>query len=363
MKKEISDWKKILAASVVTADQLSRHFPVEREQVQAVLERYPMRINPYYLSLIRQPHDPIWRQAVPDIAEIEDRQGDADPLLEAAHSPVPNLIHRYPDRVVFLVSGQCAVYCRYCMRKRRVGTPALITPNTIAAGIDYIKNNANIRDVILSGGDPLLLDDQELHDILKPIRLIPHVEIIRIHTRVPCTLPQRVDDNLCRVLKAFHPLYINIHMNHPHEITAESAFACNLLADAGIPLGCQTVLLKGVNDDPVLMKSLMQKLLGIRVKPYYLHHPDLVRGTRHFQIAVDAGLNIIKALQGHTSGLCVPHYMIDLPGGGGKIPLIAEYVKDKQPGKWLIQNHAGKMYTYPVIMRFALDNDTNKKLV
>jgi len=350
MQKKFSDWKAILAASVVTADQLVRYLPVAKEQIQQVIQRYPLRINPYYLSLICEPHDPIWKQAVPDIAEIGEQEGIADPLLEEAHSPVPNLIHRYPDRVVFLVSGQCAVYCRYCMRKRKVGDPFLITGQTIAAGLEYIREHPEVRDVILSGGDPLLLDDGDLHRILEHIRSIAHIEIIRIHTRVPCTLPQRITTNLAQILKAFHPLFINIHINHPREITDASGSACHMLADAGIPLGCQTVLLKGVNDDAAVMKSLMQKLLKIRVKPYYLHHPDLVRGTRHFQTGLDVGLKIMDALRGHTSGLCVPHYMVDLPGGGGKIPLLSEYVIDKKPERWLIRNYAGKVYEYPIIV-------------
>jgi len=347
MKKQISDWREIIAGSVVTAAQLARHLPISQKQVQQVIERYPLRINPYYLSLIRSPQDPIWMQTVPDMAEINDQQGLEDPLAEEDSSPVPNLIHRYPDRVVLLVSSQCAVYCRYCMRKRIVGKPLIITDETIKAGIGYIEDHPAIRDVILSGGDPFMLDDEKLCRILEQIHSIPHVEIIRIHTRIPCTLPQRVTRNLTQILKAFHPLYINIHINHPREITAEAAQACGKLADAGIPLGCQTVLLKGVNDDPEVMTLLMQKLLTIRVKPYYLHHPDLVRGTRHFQTAFNVGLGIMDALRGHTSGLCVPHYMVDLPGGGGKIPLLTEYAREKRPGKWLIKNYAGKIYEYP----------------
>ncbi|MEE8432127.1 MAG: KamA family radical SAM protein [Candidatus Desulfatibia sp.] len=349
MKKETSDWKAILAESVVTAEHLARHFPVKQEQVQKVIERYPLRINPYYLSLIEKPHDPIWRQVMPDIAEINDQHGWEDPLSENDHSPVSNLIHRYPDRVVLLVSSQCAVYCRYCMRKRKVGKSFSITAETIEAGIGYIRDHVAVRDVILSGGDPLLLDDNDLCHILENIRRIPHVEIIRIHTRAPCTLPQRITRNLSQMMKAFHPLYINVHINHLDEITDQAALACNLLADAGIPLGCQTVLLKGVNDDPGVMKSLMQKLLTIRVKPYYLHHPDLVRGTQHFQTTPDVGLSIMGALRGHTSGLCFPHYVVDLPGGGGKIPLHAEYVVEKRPDKWLIRNYTGKIYEYPII--------------
>lgn len=327
----------------MTADQLESLLSVNREEAQQVIDRYPMRINPYYLSLIRAPNDPIWKQAVPDIAEIYDhhRLSD-DPLSEEPQSPVPNLIHRYPDRVVFLVSAQCAMFCRYCMRKRKVGVPFVVTDETIRQGLRYIQSHKEIRDVIVSGGDPFLLSDEVISDILKNIRAISHVEIIRIHTRVPCTLPQRITRELAEMLKAFHPMYINTHFNHPSEITPESSAACNMLADAGIPMGCQTVLLKGVNDTPEVMKQLMQKLLMIRVKPYYIHHPDLVRGTMHFHPSPETGLKIMDELRGHTSGLCVPQYMIDLPGGGGKIPLIPEYVIEKKKRNGLSETMKGK---------------------
>ncbi len=366
-----TDWKELLSCSIVTASQLAgymtadnseeqqalehcnfslltSHFSLLTSHFSLIIERYPMRINPYYLSLIQTPEDPIWKQAVPNIAELHDPHGTDDPLTEEKQSPVPNLIHRYPDRVVFLVSTQCAVFCRYCMRKRKVGSPFSVTDKTISAGLDYIQNNSQIRDVILSGGDPLLLDDDLLYDILKKIRSISHVEIIRIHTRIPCTLPQRVTSDLADILKTFHPLYINTHFNHPREITPESTAACNTLADAGIPLGCQTVLLKGVNDNPEVMKRLMRQLLMIRVKPYYIHQLDLARGTRHFQTSPETGLYIMNNLRGHTSGLCVPHLMIDLPGGGGKIPLVPEYVTERKQDKWLIKNYEGKIYEYQI---------------
>ncbi|MCP4107103.1 MAG: KamA family radical SAM protein [Desulfobacteraceae bacterium] len=322
---------------------LTSHFSLKQ-----VIERYPMRINPYYLSLIRSPGDPIWKQAVPDIAEMNDPYGTDDPLSEEKQSPVPNLIHRYPDRVVFLVSAQCAVFCRYCMRKRKVGSAFAVTDKTIRAGLDYIQNNTKIRDVILSGGDPLLLDDDLLYDILKKIRSMSHVQIIRIHTRVPCTLPHRVTSDLADILKKFHPLYINTHFNHPCEITPESTAACNILADAGIPLGCQTVLLKGVNDNPEIMKRLMHQLLMIRVKPYYIHQLDLAHGTSHFRTSPETGLDIMNNLRGHTSGMCVPHFMIDLPGGGGKIPLVPEHVTERKQDKWIIKNYEGKIYEYSI---------------
>ncbi|MGD9041460.1 MAG: KamA family radical SAM protein, partial [Desulfobacteraceae bacterium] len=269
-------------------------------------------------------------------------------LNEEALSPVPGLTHKYPDRVLFLVSGQCAMYCRFCNRKRKVGNSSMVTRETIREGISYIKGNKNIRDVILSGGDPLLLPDGELFVLLTALRSIPHLEIIRIGTRVPCTLPQRVTQQLADMLKGFHPLYINTHFNHPAEITAEASLACARLVDAGIPLGCQTVLLKGINDDPALMRILMQKLLAIRVRPYYLFQADRAKGTSHFWTPLEKGMEIMAALQGYTSGLCVPRFMIDLPGGGGKIPITPDYVMKKEKGNLRLKNYLGEEYFYPL---------------
>ncbi|GBC63256.1 KamA family radical SAM protein [Desulfonema ishimotonii] len=350
-KNDWPHWKELLAESITTPAGLSRHFPVDRDAVRQVSARYPMRINPYYLSLIREPDDPLWKQAVPDLAEIHDGQETDDPLAEEKLSPVPNLIHRYPDRVVFEVSSRCALFCRHCMRKRKVGHPFGVTGKTIQAGTDYIRKTPSVRDVILSGGDPLLLEDERLREILAYLREIPHVEIIRIHTRVPCTLPQRVTPELAQMLRAFHPLYINTHFNHPREITPEAGAACALLADAGIPLGCQSVLLRGVNDTPAVMKRLMQKLLMIRVKPYYIHQGDLVQGTGHFHTSPETGLRIMDALRGHTSGMCVPQYMIDLPGGGGKIPLLPEYILEKKRDFWRIRTYDGRVVKYPLTVR------------
>ncbi len=347
--KNLSGWKDILASSIVTADQLLKYLPVNREQVQRVIDRYPMRINPYYLSLVGEKNDPIWQQVVPHIHELQDKENCVDdPLCENEQSPVPHLIHRYPDRVVFLVSNRCAVFCRYCMRKRMAKNISPINRTTIDSGIGYIKDHQNVRDVILTGGDPLLLEDEDLKVILKRIRLIPHVEIIRIHTRVPCTLPQRITQDLANMLKLFHPLFINIHFNHPREITLQSTVACNLLADAGFPLGSQTVLLKGVNDDPAIMKTLMQKLLTIRVKPYYLHQADPVRGTGHFRTSPETGMGIMDSLSGHTSGLCIPRFMIDLPGGGGKVPIGLNYIKEQRPKEMVVENYEKKVFKYPL---------------
>ncbi|BBO69320.1 lysine 2,3-aminomutase [Desulfosarcina alkanivorans] len=336
----------MLSESVTRAGQLAEHVDVDPDRIALVIRDFPVRINPYYLSLIRQPGDPMWRQAVPDPVELADTAGSADPLCEEARSPVPGLIHRYPDRAVFLVSDRCAMHCRFCMRKRRVG--GVSRNDRIAAGIDTIRRTPDIAEVVLSGGDPLMLDDDRLARLLDQIRRINHVRLVRIHSRMPCTLPHRITDNLVHVLKAFQPIYLNTHFNHPGEITERSSAACVRLADAGIPLGCQTVLLKGVNDDPAVMRRLMRGLLAIRVRPYYLHQLDRVRGTGHFHVPVATGLQIMDALRGHLSGMGVPHYMVDLPGGGGKIPLTPNYVVDKHPGRWTIRNFEGRHFNYPV---------------
>ncbi len=294
----------------------------------SVLSRYPVRLSDYYAALIKRPDDAIWKQCMPDIRELEDKQQCPDPLTETALSPVPGLIHRYPDRVVLLVSNRCPVYCRFCMRKRLVGSgDAPMGENELRDALEYIASHPAIHDVILSGGDPLMLDDASLSKILTGLRAISHVKIIRIGTRIPVTLPERVTPELCTLLKKFHPLYINTHFNHPDEITADSSAACALLADAGIPLGNQTVLLKGVNDSVEIMRSLMTGLLAIRVKPYYLHQMDLVQGTAHFRTSVRAGLEIVRGLRGHISGLAVPHYVIDLPGGKGKVAVLPDDVE------------------------------------
>lgn len=324
----MESWQQSLQHSLTSVAQLARHFPIERTALEAVVERYPLRITPYYLGLIREVGDPIWRQCVPDPRELS---GDAllvDPLGEERRSPLPAVIHRYPDRVVFLVSGACAVYCRFCTRKRKVGCPAMqFGRDDLLAGLDYIASTPEIRDVLLSGGDPLLLPDAALAELLEGLRRIPHLEIIRIGSRVPVTLPERITPELCRLLGRFAPLYFNTHFNHPRELTPEAAAACTRLAEAGIPLGNQTVLLQGVNDDPVVMAELLRGLLRIRVRPYYLHHMDLAQGTGHFRTRIETGLAIIAALRGQVSGLAIPHYVIDTPGGRGKVPLQPDYLR------------------------------------
>ncbi|RPI78717.1 MAG: KamA family radical SAM protein [Desulfobacteraceae bacterium] len=340
-------WKKLLSRSFSSPQELAPHFDLDKTALQKVTARYPMRINPYYFSLIKTPGDPLYKQAVPDAREIEDPAGEEDPLGEEALSPCPGLTHKYPDRVLLLVSNQCAMYCRFCNRKRKVGRPGLVDRKTIRAGLAYIRGHKEIRDVLLSGGDPLLLSDPELHALLTELRAIAHVAVVRIGSRVPCTLPQRITPALVRVLKAFHPLYLNTQFNHPSEITPQAAAACGRLADAGIGLGCQTVLLKGINDDSSVMFALMEKLIEIRVRPYYLFQADLARGTAHFWTPVATGLKIMRRLQGRLSGLCLPHYVIDLPGGGGKVPLLPSYLRQTKKGVTFI-NYLGREYTYPV---------------
>ena len=341
-------WEWMLSRSITTAEELGSLYDIEEEEISRVITPYPMVINPYYLGLIRNKGDGIYRQAVPDIREITEEEGLEDPLNEEALSPVPGLTHKYPDRVLFLVSAQCAMYCRFCNRKRKVGRASMVTSKTIREGISYIKGNTKIRDVLLSGGDPLLLPDRDLYVLLSKLRSISHLEIIRIGTRVPCSLPQRVTHQLADMLKRFHPLYINTHFNHPAEITAEASLACARLVDAGIPLGCQTVLLKGINDNPAVMRILMQKLLAIRVRPYYLFQADRAKGTSHFWTPLEKGVEIMAALQGYISGLCVPRFMIDLPDGGGKIPITPEYVLGKEKGNLRLKNYLGEEYVYPL---------------
>ncbi len=293
-----------------------------------VSARYPVKLTDYYASLITSPDNPIGRQCLPHIRELEDEVQCPDPLTESSLSPVPGLIHRYPDRVVLLVSNRCPVYCRFCMRKRHVGNgDAPMAREALNRALQYINDHPAINDVILSGGDPLMLADESLTAVLDGIRAIPHVSVIRIGTRVPVTFPERITGELANLLKRYHPLYINTHFNHPDEITPASRFACGVLADAGIPLGNQTVLLKGVNDSVETMKRLMTGLLSLRVKPYYLHQMDLVKGTAHFRTSVTTGLKIIAGMRGHISGLAVPQYVIDLPGGKGKVALLPDDVE------------------------------------
>ncbi len=337
----MTHWQALLQKSITQPAHLLTHFRFEPENLHRVTDIYPMRINPYYLSLIKRPGDPLWRQSVPDSLELEDTVGMEDPLNEEDLSPVANLVHKYPDRALFLVHNQCALYCRFCTRKRKVGTKdMLVSPETINAGFRYLQATPAIKDVLVSGGDPLLLDDSRLDYILARLRAIKHVDIIRIGSRVPCSLPMRVTRKLAATIKQYHPVYINTHFNHPDEVTPEAAEACNRLADAGIPLGSQTVLLKGVNDDPEIIKSLMYKLLRIRVKPYYLFQADMTKGTNHFRTPIAKGLEIMQSLIGHVSGMAVPTFAVDAPGGGGKIPLLPDYMQ-KTGSRLVFKNYCG----------------------
>lgn len=345
----IEGWQQALKDSVTSPRQLAEFFPIDPQPLESVADRYPMRITPHYLKLITAVGDPIWRQCVPDTCEL-DETGLLDPLGEENLSPVPSIVHRYPDRVIFLASGSCASYCRFCTRKRRVGCRDMaLSFRELSDGIDYIAATPEIRDVIFSGGDPLLLADSVLGDLLARVHAIPHVEIVRIGTRIPVILPERITDKLCQLLKRFAPLYLNTHFNHPRELTSQAAKACNKLADAGIVLGNQTVLLRGINNQPEIISALFRGLLRLRVRPYYLHQMDLTRGTEHFRTPVADGLNIMKNLRGPVSGLASPYYVIDLPGGKGKVPLLPEYLQ-KSGEKLLISTPNGDLVEYSDIV-------------
>ena len=318
-------WQQQLADSISTPEQLAGHFDVDPIPLRAVASRYPLLITPHYFNLIEKPGDPIWRQCVPDPGELAVDDLPEDSLNEQAFSPVPAVVHRYPDRALLMVSGVCAGYCRFCTRKSRVGTRGFCFSRAeIDAGIAYISDTADIRDVILTGGEALGLYDDYLGEILARIHQIGHVEMIRIGSRVPVTLPDRITPQLCRLLSRFQPLYLNTHFNHPRELTDESTAACARLADAGLPLGNQTVLLSGVNDSCGVMIELCRGLMKMRVRPYYLHHLDQARGTSHFRVPVERGLEIIAGMRGQVSGLGIPQYVIDPPGGQGKVALLPE---------------------------------------
>jgi len=346
----VEQWQKDLKESIVDVETLEKVLGVPANEVRDIVDQYPMRITPYVLSRIKKKGDAIWKQVVPT---SEEGNSDAaceaeDPLYEEKDSPVPGLVHRYPDRVLLVITNQCPIYCRFCTRKRFVGSPGTLTPDNLEKVVAYLSEHHEVRDVIFSGGDPLMVVDMLLERVLKALRAIPHLEILRIGTRVPGSLPSRITEKLCSMLKAYHPLYMNLHFNHPDEITPEVSRACGMLADAGIPLGSQTVLMEGVNDDPEVMKRLMQKLLAIRVKPYYIYQADLVKGTHHFRTRVEKGLKIIAALRGHTSGMAVPHYVIDAPQGGGKIAILPQetllYMDDEEV---VLKNYENLTFRYP----------------
>lgn len=344
----MDEWKQILAESITKPEDLAKHLGVDPKEVEEVVGAYPMRITPTVLATIKEKGDAIWKQVVPEAIEMDDIDAPDDPLEEDTDSPVPHLVHRYPDRVLLMVTNQCPIYCRFCTRKRLVGKPGFLKKGELDQAFAYLREHTEVRDVILSGGDPLLLPDNLIERILKALRAIPHLELIRFGTRVPGTLPQRITPEFCEIVKKYHPIYMNLHFNHPDELTPEVKEACGRLADAGIPLGAQTVLLKGVNDDPEIMKRLMHQLLLARVKPYYLYQADLTKGTNHFRTSVESGMKIIQALQGHTSGMAVPHFVIDAPGGGGKIPILPnEYLLHLDENGAVLKNYENKTYHYP----------------
>ncbi|MEC4680809.1 MAG: KamA family radical SAM protein [Nitrospirota bacterium] len=344
----MEDWKKVLAQSITKPKDLANQLGVDEKEIEAIVGPYPMRITPTVLATIKEKGDAIWKQVVPERIELDDIDAQDDPLEEDTDSPVPHLVHRYPDRVLLMVTNQCPIYCRFCTRKRLVGKPGFLKKGELDQAVAYLREHTEVRDVILSGGDPLMLPDHLIERILKALRSIPHLELIRFGTRVPGTLPQRITPELCEIVKQYHPIYMNLHFNHPDELTPEVKEACGRLADAGIPLGAQTVLLKGVNDDPEIMKRLMHQLLLARIKPYYLYMADLTKGTNHFRTTVETGLKIVQALQGHTSGMAVPHFVIDAPGGGGKIPLLPnEYLLNLDEKGAVLKNFENKTYHYP----------------
>ncbi|HVN55115.1 MAG TPA: lysine 2,3-aminomutase [Anaerolineaceae bacterium] len=347
-----NDWRWQLSHRLNTVEDFEKVLPLTESEKKALDTPglFRVDITPYFISLIRpeDPDDPIRKQIVPTDAEITPFTGMMeDSLAEDRHSPVPGLVHRYPDRVLMLVTTQCASYCRYCTRSRIVGDPsATFSRAEFELQIEYLKRTPQVRDVLLSGGDPLVLKPALLEELLGRLREIPHIEIIRIGSRVPVFMPMRVTQELCDVLARFHPLWLNIHVNHPNEITSELADACDRMSRAGIPLGNQSVLLAGVNDCPHIQRQLVQDLVRIRVRPYYLYQCDLVEGAGHFRTPVAKGFEIMEALRGHTSGYAVPTYMIDAPGGGGKIPVGPNYLISMSDHKIVLRNYEGFITTY-----------------
>jgi lysine 2,3-aminomutase len=352
-QEEWDDWRWQLKHRVTRAEQLKLILNLSPEEIAAIEAskgRMATAITPYFAKLMdrNDSNCPIRRQAIPTMDEFHLSPNDLlDPCAEDENSPVQSLVHRYPDRVLLLITDKCAVYCRYCTRRRMVGeSEKCINEQELDQAIAYIQSNKKIRDVLISGGDPLLLEDDHLEGVIAKIRKISHVEIIRIGTRVPVSLPQRITPSLVAMLKKYHPLWISIHFSHPKEITKDCRRACAMLAEAGIPMGSQTVLLRGINDRPVVMKKLRHELLKIRVRPYYIYQCDLAMGTEHFRTPVAVGINIIEKLRGHTTGYAVPSFVIDAPGGGGKIPVGPTYMISQDKGKMVLRNYQGKVFEY-----------------
>ena len=350
------DWKWQLKNSIKTIDQFEKLTGIEFDEEEKVkleetMEKFPVSITPYYASLISKENyenDPVYKQSFANIHELTVLENELeDPLSEESDSPVVGITHRYPDRVLFHVSNVCSMYCRHCTRKRKVGDIDFIpSKEQLLKGIEYIKNTPQVRDVLLSGGDPFMLPDSKIDWLLGELSAIPHVEVVRIGTRMPVVLPYRITDELISILKKYQPVWINTHFNHPREITASAKEAVRKLADGGFPLGNQSVLLADVNDCPRIMKDLVHKLVQNRVRPYYLYQCDLSEGLSHFRTPVGKGIEIMESLRGHTSGFAVPTYVIDAPGGGGKIPIMPNYIVSWSTNKVVLRNYEGVITTY-----------------
>lgn len=349
-----NDWKWQIRNRITTCEKLANIINLkdaEREDINRCLNHFRMAITPYYAMLMDtdDPCCPVRKQAVPSIDELTADEYDMeDPLCEEKFTPVEGIVHRYPDRVLFLLTHKCSMYCRHCTRRRVVGCEDYsISSGKVDNALEYIKNNTQIRDVLLSGGDPLILSDHLLENIIRKLRNIPHVEIIRIGTRTPVVLPMRITDELLMMLRRYHPVWINTHFNHPAEITPEASLACERISDAGIPLGNQTVLLRGINDNAGILKELFIKLVKIRVRPYYLYQCDAVKGIGHFRTPVVQGIDIMHNIRGYISGYAVPTFVIDAPGGGGKTPVNPEYIVGMDERQVVLKNYLGDIYRYP----------------
>lgn len=348
-----NDWKWQVSHRIETLEQLKACIDLTSEEEEGIIQSLKtlrMAITPYYLSLIdvNNPHDPIRKQSIPTKMELHQVEADLlDPLHEDGDSPTPGLTHRYPDRVLLLITDQCSMYCRHCTRRRFAGQNDCESPSErINKAIEYIRNTPAVRDVVLSGGDALLVSDKVLESIISRLRAIPHVEVIRIGSRTPVVCPQRITPELCAMLKKYHPVWLNTHFNHSNEVTPEAIKACEMLADAGIPLGNQSVLLRGVNDCPRAMKRLVYALVKMRVRPYYIYQCDLSMGLEHFRTPVSKGIEIIEHLRGHISGYAVPTFVVDAPGGGGKIPVMPQYLISQSPERVVLRNFEGVITTY-----------------
>ncbi|TNE43919.1 MAG: KamA family radical SAM protein [Deltaproteobacteria bacterium] len=347
------DWRWQMSHRLTSLDDLQSLWPewTPTEKQKEVAQRYPFALTPYYMSLMEHPGptDPIGRMAVPQAEEMNDNPAlFRDPLTEEPNSPVPGLIHRYPDRVVLLLNGLCPVYCRHCTRKRLVGIEvAAANRKQIEGWVDYLKNTPSVKDVILSGGDPLTLSDDRLEEVLAAVRSVPSVEIIRIGTRIPVLMPMRVTPELCQMLAKYHPVWVVTHFNHPNELSPLAELACLRLLEAGCPVNNQAVLLRGVNDHPDIMEDMLRHLMRIRVRPYYLHQCDLIQGIEHLRTPISRGIEIMEALRGRLGGLAIPQYVVDLPQGGGKVPILPNYILSMSPTKTILRNFEGRIVAYP----------------